>query len=169
MGESSGGGRQCGHPPPPLLPSSVDVGALDEEGDPDVGSPLIEVLTAQPRGDDVDRADVAKRALCLFERLLRGVIRRLLGASNQLNDLYDGHEPSSFSPRWVCGKCSIALAGDRQPLVTPRARSPSRCRGRIAPKPPRAAPPAASGSPRPVGGRGRSPRGTARVRRRSPR
>src|SRR3954453_19304359 len=116
MGESSGGGRHCGHPPPPLLPSSVDVGALDEEGDPDVGSPLIEVLTAQPRGDAVDRADVAKRALCLFERLLRGVIRRLLGASNQLNDLYDGHEPSSFiSERWFAASVLLHLRAIGKP------------------------------------------------------
>src|SRR3954462_14953748 len=60
-----------------------------------MGAPLIEVLSAQPGGDDIDRADVPKRALRLFQRLLCGVIRRLLGASNQLNDLYDGHEPSS--------------------------------------------------------------------------
>src|SRR5204863_4742126 len=37
------------------------------------------------------------RALRLLERLLRGVIRRLLGASDQLDDLYDGHEASSTS------------------------------------------------------------------------
>src|SRR4051812_11378010 len=91
---------RCDHPPPPLLPSSVDVGALDQERDPYVGAPLIEVLAAQSGGDDVDRADVPKRALRLFQRLLCGVIRRLLGASDQLNDLYDGHEPSSFSARW---------------------------------------------------------------------
>src|SRR4051794_109267 len=86
---------RCGHPPSPLLPSSVDVGALDQERDPYVGAPLIEVLAAQSGGDDVDRADVPKRALRLLQRLLCGVIRSLLGASNQLNDLYDGHEPSS--------------------------------------------------------------------------
>src|SRR3954447_8440588 len=79
---------------------SVDVGALDQECDPYVGAPLVEVLPAQPGGDDVYRADVPERALRLFQRLLCGVIRRLLGASDQLNDLYDGHEPSSFSARW---------------------------------------------------------------------
>src|SRR4051794_36515609 len=86
---------RCDHPPPPLLPSSVDVGALDQERDPYVGAPLIEVLAAQSGGDDVDRADVPKRALRLLQRLLCGVIRRLLGASDQLDDLYDGHGPSS--------------------------------------------------------------------------
>src|SRR5439155_25688222 len=85
----------CRRPPPPLLPNSVDVAALDQEGDPHVGAPFVEVLTAQAGRDDVDRADVPKRALRLLQRLLRGVIRRLLGASDQLDDLYDGHGPSS--------------------------------------------------------------------------
>src|SRR4029078_7912814 len=84
-----------GRPPPPLLPSSVDVGAFDQERAPDMGAPLVEVLSAEARRDDVDRADVAERALRLLQRLLRGVIRRLLGASDQLDDLYDGHGPSS--------------------------------------------------------------------------
>src|SRR4051812_14202174 len=145
-----------GHPPPPLLPSSVDVGALDQECDPYVGAPLVEVLTAQSGGDDVDRADVPERALRLLQRLLCGVIRRLLGASDQLNDLYDGHEPSSFQrdgfaasvllhlrpsykPGSGAGRDSpaIAEAGSRRDALPERRSLPaahlgrSRCRRRL--------------------------------------
>src|SRR3954453_22669992 len=106
---------RCDHPPPPLLPSSVDVGALDQERDPYVGAPLIEVLAAQSGGDDVDRADVPKRALRLLQRLLCGVIRRLLGASNQLNDLYDGHEPSSLSAMGFAASVLLHLRAAHPP------------------------------------------------------
>ena len=49
---------------------SVDVGALDQEGDAHVGAVLVEVLAADPGRDDVDGADVAQRALRLVQRLL---------------------------------------------------------------------------------------------------
>src|SRR5262249_56447323 len=90
---SKGAGREAR----PLLPRSVDVRTLDQEGHADVCPPLIEVLTSETSADDVDRPDVAKRALGLLQRLLGGVIRRLLGASNHLDDLYDAHRISSLA------------------------------------------------------------------------
>ena len=73
-----------------LRRGGVDVRAFNQERDPDVGAPLVEVLAAEAGRDHVDRSDVPKRGLGLLERLLCGVIRGLLGASNQLDDLYDG-------------------------------------------------------------------------------
>src|SRR5262249_36178729 len=64
----------------------------------------------------VYRADVPKRALRLLQRLLCGVIRRLLGASDKLDDLYDGHEPSSFiSQRWFAASVLLHLRAAHKP------------------------------------------------------
>src|SRR5512134_1275298 len=79
------------------LKLSVDVRALDQEGDAHVRPPLVEVLAAEPRGDHVDRADVAQRALRLLQRLLRGVVGRFLGASDEFDDLDYRHGSSFWS------------------------------------------------------------------------
>src|SRR6266550_2955330 len=77
-----------------LKAASVDVGALDQERDPNVGAELVEVLAPQAGADDVHGADVPQRALRLLERLLGGVIRGLLRAADQLDDLDYGHDSS---------------------------------------------------------------------------
>src|SRR3954453_3244375 len=69
----------------------VDVGALDQEGDPDVGAELVEVLAPDAGADDVDCADVPQRALRLLQRLHRRVVAGRLRAPNQLDDLDYGH------------------------------------------------------------------------------
>src|SRR3954447_10715115 len=69
----------------------VDVGALDQEGDPDVGAVLVEVLAPDARADDVDCADVPQRGLRLLQRLHRRVVAGRLRAANQLDDLDYGH------------------------------------------------------------------------------
>src|SRR5882762_7472298 len=86
-----------------------------------MGAPLIEVLTAQAGGDDVDRADVPKRTLRLLQRLLCGVIRRFLGASDQLDDLYDGHGPSSLSAMGLRQVFYCTCARGTRPAQAPGA------------------------------------------------
>src|SRR5689334_2564617 len=59
---------------------------------------LIEILAADPGRDDVDRPDVAQRALGLIECLARRVVSRGFRAAHQLDDLHDSHlSPPSAS------------------------------------------------------------------------
>src|SRR5215217_1371384 len=75
----------------PVPRHSVDVGALDQEGDAHVSAVLVEVLPPNSRADDVDGPDVPQRALRLAERLLGRVVGGRLRASNQLDDLDNRH------------------------------------------------------------------------------
>src|SRR5215212_6510320 len=84
--------------------ASVDVGALDQKRDPDVRAVLVEVLAADPGGDDVDGADVAQRPRRLLERLLRRVVGRCLRAADQLDDLHYRHLV-------LLGKCGLTARG----------------------------------------------------------
>src|SRR4051795_10386061 len=108
----------------------VDVGALDQEGDPDVGAVLVEVLAPDARADDVDCTDVPQRGLRLLQRLHRRVVAGRLRAANQLDDLDYGHSLLLFVALGVAGadlgargagRCSV-----RAQIASRRA---ARCHG----------------------------------------
>src|SRR5436190_19307671 len=145
----------------------VDVGALDQEGDPDVGAVLVEVLAPDARADDVDCTDVPQRGLRLLQRLHRRVVAGRLRAANQLDDLDYGHSLLLFVAFRVPGP---DLGAGSTPTPTPASPECVRTsRGVRAPAPYgrrslRAGPPAARGSARrPLrAAPGRSRQGTAR-------
>src|SRR5581483_1031684 len=82
---------------------SVDLGPLDHEGHAHVGPVLVQVLAPDARRDDVYGADVAKRCLCLLERLHRRVVGGRLRAPDELDDLHNCHFLCS-SPKAVDGR-----------------------------------------------------------------
>ena len=103
-----------------LCRSSVDVRSLDQEGDPHVGPVLVEVLAADPGRDDVDGADVAQGPL------------RLASACFAASSVEVFELPTS-SMIFTTAIASLLLG-------------PESFAWR---RPPRAAPPAATGSPSP--------------------
>ena len=76
--QGGGGRRPCRRPPPPPSQDSVDVGALDEERDAARGRATHPGSRHAARSRPRRSPDVPQRALCLLQRLLRGVIRDFL-------------------------------------------------------------------------------------------
>src|SRR5215208_5991162 len=97
----------------------VDVGALDQEGDAHVRAEFVQVLPSDPRADDVDGPDVAKRCLRLLQRLLRRVVGGRLRASNQLDDLDNRH--SLLLSVWLKRTETTAAVGLFYPVRGPQA------------------------------------------------
>src|SRR3954451_23961943 len=84
-----------GSTPPRGIVRALSMGllanSLDEEGDPHQGAPLVEILPAQARGHHVDRLDVAQRLAGVVERRLHRTVGAVRRASDDFDDLRDGH------------------------------------------------------------------------------
>src|SRR4029450_2432901 len=85
-----------GHASPPRYAGARFVTGLlaysfNQERDSDKCAPLVEVLSAQPRGDHVDGLDVAQRLAGVFECGLNRTVRAVGRASDDLDDLRDSH------------------------------------------------------------------------------
>src|SRR5919106_381380 len=157
---------------PLRISALVDVSALDQECDPDVGAVFVEVLAPDSGRDDVDGADVSQRALSLAQRLLGGVIGRGLRAADQLDDLHYCHS-LLLIPRVGTGSVARVLSriGGPGQSGPPRFRPvPTPAHSPGAPRCPPPAPREARGSgpaPTPAARRRFRP-GTAPAPRRSP-
>src|SRR5829696_366274 len=78
------------------LSSKLLADPLHQERDPHERAPLVQVLSAEPRGDHIDRLDVAQRLAGIVERGLDGAVRALGRASDHLDDLGYGHGAPLF-------------------------------------------------------------------------
>src|SRR6185503_11560989 len=83
---------------------------FDEERDPHVGAPLVEVVASQAGGHEVDRLDVAQGAAGLGERLLHRVVGALARSPDQLDDLHCRHA-SPPSRVWKGSSIRFARSG----------------------------------------------------------
>ena len=105
---------------------SVDVGALDQERDPDVGAVLVEVVAADPGADDVDGADVAQRALGLASapasRRRRWTVFELPTSSMILTTATSSSSCSVETLGWVC----MLSAAQRGSAAEPQPRRAGR-------------------------------------------
>src|SRR5436190_1781501 len=70
-----------------IRPVPLFADAFDEEGDPHVRAPLVEVVAAESRRNDVHGLDVPERRAGLGQRLLHGVVGALARGADQLDDL----------------------------------------------------------------------------------